>query len=227
VTEPIIGADFLAHYNLLSDLRNSRLVDNTTGLTTSGFHRDAAVHTAKVIQVVDGEYAELLRRFSALMLPPGAPNEVRHDTVHYTETTDGPPTSCRPRRLSPDRLKISKAEFDCMFREGVVRPSDSPWTSPLHLAPKKEGAWRLCGDYRALNSHEMTDAFEAVNKSIANAALLAHPDPTATLALVVDASQTAIGAVLQQQYSDTWQPLAFFSRKLTTSQRRSTYGREL
>jgi len=35
VTTPILGADFLAHYNLLPDLRNARLIDGTTSLTAS------------------------------------------------------------------------------------------------------------------------------------------------------------------------------------------------
>lgn len=36
---------------------------------------------------------------------------------------------------------------------GIVRPSKSPWSSALHMVPKKEeNVWRLVGDYKALNS---------------------------------------------------------------------------
>jgi len=60
------------------------------------------------------------------------------------------------------------------------------------------------------------------------AALLAHPDPTAPLALVTDASTIAMGAVLQQRVQDIWQPLAFFSRKLSPAQQKySAYDRTL
>ena len=38
-----------------------------------------------------------------------------------------------------------------MLRNGTARRSDSPWTSPLHLVPKKEDGLIPCGDYRALN----------------------------------------------------------------------------
>ena len=45
---------------------------------------------------------------------------------------------------------------------------------------------------------------------------------------MTDASLTGVGAVLQQRLNDAWQPLAFFSRKLTPAQQRySTFGREL
>ena len=64
--------------------------------------------------------------------------------------------------------------------------------------------------------------------SLSRAALLAHPDSTAPLALVTDASTTTMGVVLQQRVQDTWQPLAFFSRKLSPAQQKySAYDREL
>jgi len=56
-------------------------------------------------------------------------------------------------------------------------------------------------------------AFVECKASMSQAALLAHPNPTTPLALVTDASTTAMGAVLQQRVQDVWQPLALFSRK--------------
>lgn len=71
-------------------------------------------------------------------------------------------------------------------------------------------------------------AFEQCKDSLANAALLAHPDFDAKLALVTDASDNAMGGVLQQLKNGQWQPLAFFSRKLSPAQRKySPYDREL
>ena len=58
--------------------------------------------------------------------------------------------------------------------------------------------------------------------------LLAHPDPFAPLALVMDASTTAMDSVLQQRAQDVWQLPAFFSRKLSPVQQKySAYGTEL
>lgn len=71
-------------------------------------------------------------------------------------------------------------------------------------------------------------AFEQCKKSLANSALLHYPDSNKPLALMIDASNNAAGAVLQQQSGSAWQPLGFYSEKFSNSQRNySTFGREL
>jgi len=57
----------------------------------------------------------------------------------------------------------------------------------------------------------MIHTFEGCKASLSRATLLAHPDPSATLALFTDASDNAIGAALQQRVCDAWQPLAFYT----------------
>jgi transposase InsO family protein len=77
-------------------------------------------------------------------------------------------------------------------------------------------------------SAEMEEAFRAAKQLLCRATCLAHPDPHAELSLMVDASDTHIGAALQQASPRGPQPLAFFSRKLDEPQRRwSAFDREL
>ena len=72
------------------------------------------------------------------------------------------------------------------------------------------------------------NAFNQVKKAIEDATLLMYHDPAAPLSISVAASDTAIGAVLQQQVNKLWQPLAFFSRRLQLAETKySTFGREL
>ena len=72
------------------------------------------------------------------------------------------------------------------------------------------------------------DAFQRTKVALSQATRLAHPTPGAALSLQVDASDTGVGAVLQQHRAGTWIPLAFFSRTLQPAETRySTFGREL
>ncbi|XP_015118909.1 uncharacterized protein LOC107042386 [Diachasma alloeum] len=75
---------------------------------------------------------------------------------------------------------------------------------------------------------EMEAAFDASKRALAEATHLSHPNVHAEWAVFTDASDHAIGAVLQQRHQDGWQPLAFFSKKLALSERHhATYDREL
>ncbi|CAL8082084.1 unnamed protein product [Calicophoron daubneyi] len=77
-------------------------------------------------------------------------------------------------------------------------------------------------------TEEAKQAFETAKNILADAALLVHQNPKAPLSIAVDASDVAIGAVLQQYTNGLWEPLAFFSQRLSPTQSRySTFGREL
>jgi hypothetical protein len=87
---------------------------------------------------------------------------------------------------------------------------------------------------RAKGSHPITwtpefhKAFEEFKASLPSATLLAHPDPSAPLALITVASTSVMGALLQQRVQNVWQPLAFFSKKLNAAQQKySEYYSEL
>ena len=75
---------------------------------------------------------------------------------------------------------------------------------------------------------KLQEAFNTAKTATAAAVKLVHPAPDATISLAIDASGTHIGGVLQQLVGDNWQPLSFFSQKLSAAQQKySAFDREL
>ena len=74
----------------------------------------------------------------------------------------------------------------------------------------------------------MVKAFQDTKKALANAMLLTHPRPDAKTSLTADASDLAVGAVLQQFVDGAWVPLPFFSQELRPPERKySAFNHEL
>jgi hypothetical protein len=66
----------------------------------------------------------------------------------------------------------------------------------------------------------MQHSFQLIKETLAAVTTLSHLDPDAEISLAVDASNTHIGAVLQQWQSGGggWRQLSFFSKKLDAAQ---------
>jgi hypothetical protein len=91
---------------------------------------------------------------------------------------DHKPTAEAQRRLNPNLKEVVWKEIHKLLDAGIIYPvSDSKWVSPVHVVPKKGGTtvmksengaliltrmvtgWRMCIDYRKLNSATRKDHF--------------------------------------------------------------------
>ena len=69
------------------------------------------------------------------------------------------PINQRPNRLPGAYREDVQAQITEMLEHGVIRPSTSPWASPLVCVKKSNGKLRLCVDYRKLNTITIKDSF--------------------------------------------------------------------
>ena len=72
----------------------------------------------------------------------------------------------RPR--NPAMQQIIDVEVQKILEDHVIRPLNSPWSSPIVLAKKKDGKSRFCVDFRRLNLVTHKDAYplSQVNASL-------------------------------------------------------------
>ena len=71
---------------------------------------------------------------------------------HEIDTVPGEaPPHKSPYRLSNTEMEELRRQVELLLEQGWIRPSSSPYGAPILFVPKKDGKWRMCIDYRALN----------------------------------------------------------------------------
>ncbi|MCO5560475.1 hypothetical protein L7F22_014090 [Adiantum nelumboides] len=122
---------------------------NKTQVNESGEHEDL-------------ELSKFLNQFRDVFIDdiPGEPPPKQGDDDHAIELIPGSSLPNKPP------YKVSQAQQEEIMRQvnelvekGIVRPSSSPFCSPILLMHKKYGTYRMCVDYRALNRITIKNRF--------------------------------------------------------------------
>ena len=78
---------------------------------------------------------------------------------HLIDTGNQTPIRSVPYRLAPAWRDQLRREICTLLESGIIKPSTSPWSSPMVPVRKPDGSVRLCIDYRKINSVTTPDPF--------------------------------------------------------------------
>ena len=156
----ILGADFLAVNYLAPNHRDAQLISLQDYSTLPAEHaRGFQSVPINFVHQIDDPFYNLLDKFPEVTTPSFTLKQPDHEVKHHIPTGDAPPVQSRARRLDPEKLAVAKAELEKLVELGIAYRGKSEWSSPLMVTPKPNGGWRVCGDYRRLNTLTTDDRY--------------------------------------------------------------------
>ena len=99
----------------------------------------------------------LLDEYQDVFSKEGQPISSTSLVEHEIHTT-GPAVRLPFRRQNPVIRDIEQQQVKEMLRDEVIRPSTSPWASPVVMVKKRDGTMRFCVDFRKMNDATIKDA---------------------------------------------------------------------
>lgn len=82
-----------------------------------------------------------------------------HTMQHEIPLVDSKAFRLPYRKIPPSQWQEMRELVTEMEEAGVIRPSKSPYASPVVVVTRNIESLRLCIDYRKLNSYSMRDTF--------------------------------------------------------------------
>ncbi|GJU53024.1 putative reverse transcriptase domain-containing protein [Tanacetum coccineum] len=91
-------------------------------------------------------------------------DEKKLDDIRLSETSlSALPVVKSPYRLAPSEMLELSNQLKELQEKGFIRPSHSPWGAPVLFVKKKDGAMRMCIDYRELNKLTIKNRYPLPN----------------------------------------------------------------
>ena len=82
----------------------------------------------------------------------------RTDQIYHDVDIEGSkPIKQHPYRMNPMKLQYLREEIQYLLDNDFIEPSQRDWSSPCILVPKPDGIFRMCTDYRKVNTVTKTD----------------------------------------------------------------------
>ena len=180
----ILGRDFLHKFGSTEfDWLNGRVrlmkewLQPQVWIRSGEFHERIAVATQEVdtkeykfdinpelTEEQKGKLLALLNEYSDCFAPNPKKPTLTSFGEHVTDTVPGSrPVKAKRFRMSPQQEEEVNRQGEQMVKDGIARPSNSPWASNVILVKKKDNTTRFVVDYRQLNDLAVEDSYPMPN----------------------------------------------------------------
>ncbi|KAL6332966.1 hypothetical protein AAG906_019980 [Vitis piasezkii] len=137
-------------------------------------HRQGHMVFTVYVQTVEGsswdgtqpDMQQILGEFEDVFQEPFKLPPLREIDHHIPLKEGTQPINVRPYRYAYFQKAEIEKQVQAMLDVGIIRPSTSPYSSPVLLVKKKDDTWRFCTDYRALNASYMELHLNHVRKTL-------------------------------------------------------------
>lgn len=184
----ILGCDWLnKHSPITMDFDNGKIIINLDGKTTVSLKDNNKKKTIHVISLHRmekltpkgvssycllpapyiepameqqcAEVEDLLQEYKDVFAEPKEMPPIRSCDHAIPLKENSVPPMVRPYRIPHKQKDEMEKQVKELLDACVIRPSESPYASPAILVRKKDGTWRMCIDYRKLNSPTVKNKF--------------------------------------------------------------------
>ncbi|GMI84821.1 hypothetical protein HRI_002151400 [Hibiscus trionum] len=123
------------------------------------FYLHLQVDSAVEDEYVSQDLSAVLEEYADVFAPPQdlPPPRDNDYAIHLQPLAS--PVNVRPYRYPYFQKAEVERQVQLMLDQGLIRHSTSSFSSPVLLVKKKDGSWRFCVDYRALNAVTIKDKF--------------------------------------------------------------------
>ncbi|KFK24528.1 hypothetical protein AALP_AAs46225U000100, partial [Arabis alpina] len=135
------------------------LADQGQGVLVEYCGLQAELHTQRRREQLPHQLLTVLEQFARVFEDPQGLPPSRGKEHNIVLEPNAKPVSVRPFRYPQAQREEVEKQVASMLAAGLIQASGSPFSSPVLLVKKKDGSWRFCVDYRALNKVTIPDSF--------------------------------------------------------------------
>lgn len=162
----IPGVDLVIGQNFTEDTRikyarigTELRFSNTIGVNVVQAQPKVIVKIGTENEDIKRQLRDIIKKYSACFPSDNMKLGTISGVEMTVKLTNEQPVVQRPYRLAEAEKDVLRGLVNNLLEAGIIRPSQSPFASPVIMVKKKTGQQRLCVDYRLVNKQTLKENY--------------------------------------------------------------------